>query len=54
MTDMTIVHAQIYNSAVYSTCDQVDACIKGMYQLMSKFEELATVSHALPKLAQQM
>jgi len=54
MSSLTTEHVVVHDATVSSTCEQVDQCIKGMYQLMAKFEELSTAAERLPQLAQQV
>jgi len=40
MSGLTVETVQTYRDGVCKTCDQVDSNIRGMYQLMAKWEEL--------------
>ncbi|OQV23971.1 hypothetical protein BV898_02317 [Hypsibius exemplaris] len=40
MCNLTAEHVRTYRSGIEKTCDTVDGCIKTMYQLMARTEEL--------------
>ncbi|GAU93343.1 hypothetical protein RvY_05298-2 [Ramazzottius varieornatus] len=40
MCQLTAEHVRVYRSGIEKTCDNVDICIKTIYQLMARTEEL--------------
>ncbi|GAB6032033.1 hypothetical protein CHUAL_010403 [Chamberlinius hualienensis] len=51
MSSLTVDCVDVYEEVVNKTCDSIDGNIKGMYQLMAKFEELGNLMRPLYKLS---
>ncbi|XP_074644744.1 uncharacterized protein LOC141901424 [Tubulanus polymorphus] len=54
MSAITISCGDAYSNGVDNTCESVDTCIKSMYALMAKCEEMSKVMQPVYKVAEQI